>query len=79
MNRLSYTASNQHASEHGPKALAVRTYRRIAEILAEREGTPVRPAHVKQICRAAERKITRALRADPVFHDLFGSSAARVH
>jgi len=48
------------------KALAVRTYRRIAEILVERGSTAMTPALVARICREAEMKIGHALRADLV-------------
>ena len=51
------------------KSLAVRTYRRIAEILVERGSTTMTAALVARICRDAEMKIGHALRADPVFGD----------
>jgi len=46
------------------KTVAVRTYRRIAEILVERGSTAMTPALVARICREAEMKILHALRAD---------------
>jgi hypothetical protein len=63
MHRVSDKARSQPFP--GPKTLAVRTYRRIAQVLAER-GTPaMTPARVAAICRVAERKLVRALMADP--------------
>ena len=46
------------------RTLAVRTYRRIAEILVERGSTAMTPALVARICREAEMKILHALRDD---------------
>ena len=65
MSRFHDTASNQHTDIHR-KAPAVRSYREIARILAEREGASISPAEVGQMCRTAERKIADASRTDPV-------------
>jgi hypothetical protein len=78
MYRLNHTAPARRTLGHGHKMLAVRTYRRIAEILAERGGAPVSPARVKQICHAAEMRFTRAFLADPVIQKWLGLEAVRV-
>jgi hypothetical protein len=63
MHRVSDKASGQQIP--GPKTLAVRTYRRIAQVLAERGAPTMTPARVALICRVAERNLVRALLADP--------------
>jgi hypothetical protein len=79
MHRLSDAASDEHTPEpRSPRTAAVLTYRQIAEILAEREGTPIDLARVKEICRTAERKLVHAMLADPVIGEWLGPSAARV-
>lgn len=79
MHRLNDAASNQHNPEpRSPGTAFVRTYRQIAELLAEREGAPIDLARVKQICRTAESKLVHAMLADPVIGEWLGPGAARV-
>ena len=49
----------------------LRTYRQIAAILTEREGAPVDAELVSRVCRAAEKKLARALLVDPVLGGWF--------
>jgi hypothetical protein len=58
-------------SEPRPKAPAVRSYRQIARILAERDGTAITHAMVRRMCQAAERAIARALLANPAIRARF--------
>ena len=67
--RMNDSSSSQHAREPCLKMSAVRTYRQIAKVLTEREGAPISPSRVRRMCLAAERKLARALLADPVFHE----------
>ena len=58
----------------------MRTYREIADILAEREGTPTSPQSVAQICRMAEMKILHALLvADQVIRGRLHRGAVHSH
>jgi len=60
--------SDQHSRRHAPRPRPARSYRQIAQILAEREGVSITPSVVKAICRAAERKLAQALGYDPVLN-----------
>ena len=64
-------ASSQPRPEPRPKTPALRSYRQIARILAERDGTAITQALVRRMCQAAERTIARALLADPVIRERF--------
>jgi hypothetical protein len=77
MHRLSDTASNQPTAEYDPTTPAIRSYREIARILAERDGTAITQALVGRMCRAAEMKLASALLADPEVHARLRPSAAR--
>ena len=79
MHRLNDTASSHHTLEHFPKVLAVRTFRQIAEIFADRGGTPISPARVAQICQVAEMRLANALLADPVIRERLWPTAAHGH
>ena len=76
MHRWTGTATEQHTPEHYRETPAVRTYQQIAQILAERDGTPVSPALVEDVCQAAEMRILQALIADPVLRELLRADAA---
>ena len=71
MYRLRATESQPRLPEPDPKALAVRSYRQIARVLSERDGTATTAALVGRMCRAAERKIARIVLADPVLREPF--------
>lgn len=72
MERAINTASRPHTPECGSRTLAARTYSQIAALLTAREGVPSNPASVKQTCQAAERKLVRALRNDPLLREWIG-------
>jgi len=78
MHQLIETTSNQRTRKRRATTIAVRTYRQIADILGENEGTRISPFQVRQICLAAERKFTRAFIAEPLLHEWFAPSAVRV-
>jgi len=65
MNQF-YDAGETRRPSHDRGPTPLRTYRQIAQILSERQGTAMTQARVGRMCRAAEMKITRRLRADPV-------------
>jgi len=60
------------------KGTAVRTYERIAEELVQRGHSELTPASVAKICRSAERKLFRALLADPEIREMLPFSARRM-
>jgi hypothetical protein len=63
----SESAANEVTRGHGRSkrnTAETLSYRRIADILAKVEGTPMPPRRVAQICRAAEMKLAFALLAD---------------
>lgn len=63
--------------ECGPTAPAIRSYRQIATIFAERTGAPVSPVCVQQMCRAAETKFLCGAMADPVLRRWLHAGAPR--
>lgn len=67
MRRRHKTTFNQHMGGH-PSTPVARSYQEIAEVLTEREGKQISPAEVRELCRAAERKLADAVRADPILH-----------
>lgn len=69
MLRLNDKTLTAHACEYSDRLPTPLTYRRIAEILAERDGTAMTRMHIARMCRSAERKIAHACMTDPVIRE----------
>jgi len=63
---LDISAIHPTASARPPVVAPVRTYRQVAEALAERGGPTLSPNRVERICKIAEVRFVRAMLADPV-------------
>lgn len=79
MLQVSDTPCDQCIAEYGCRALAVRSYQQITEVLAQREDLSISPARVRRLCMAAEMKIALALLADPQIRARLRPSAADAH
>ncbi len=77
MRRSNKSLSDSHPAEFRSRALAVRSYRQITEILAQREALAMTPARVRRLCLTAEMKIAMALLADSQFRERLRPSAAQ--
>lgn len=77
MYRMTHAAPNPQTSWQRLHTLTVRTYRQIAAVLEEREGTPISEDRVAHICKKAEMKLIDALHDDPVLGKRYGLHRSR--
>ncbi|MEX0776236.1 MAG: hypothetical protein WD042_11075 [Phycisphaeraceae bacterium] len=78
MHRYGDATSRPHRFEDNSKTSAVCSYRQIARILAEREGTRLSQARVGRMCRSAEARLASLLLADPEIRARLRLSSARL-
>jgi hypothetical protein len=79
MRRSSESLSDVNPAGFSSRTLAVRSYRQITEILAQRQRLALTPARVGHLCRTAEMKIAMGLLADPEVRARLRPSAAEGH